>query len=313
MNILIGITAYNNLKYTKMCIDSIRRTMKSPYDLLVIDDYSTDDTPNWLKQQDIKFIRHNENLGLAYSINDLYDAAWKDDENTLFILLANDTILFDDCINGLIRGALETDFELLNPRLIDTKGFLNLLPEKKSLFTEKSFNLIDSTFDAYKEFEKTGLWKGSQKVPKVTSGGNLGSPCLIHKKSFFDKTGYYDVSFYPIYMCDCDMGRRVELLGNTKRGCATSSWVFHFWSRTLCEGKLVDVISKNHYDKLRHWGLEYYCDKWGGKRREERFTHPFDGELRYPSIIQEHAQVTRITSRENELEIIKYWKDKAAK
>ena len=54
----IIILTYNQLKYTKLCIESIRKfTYKNRYELIVVDNNSTDGTVTWLKEQDdIKLI-----------------------------------------------------------------------------------------------------------------------------------------------------------------------------------------------------------------------------------------------------------------
>ncbi len=50
----IVILTYNKLEYTKLCIDSIRKYTKSgTYEIVVVDNNSTDDTREWLKEQKI--------------------------------------------------------------------------------------------------------------------------------------------------------------------------------------------------------------------------------------------------------------------
>lgn len=48
----IIILAYNNLKYTKNCIDSIKKyTKDNTYEIIIIDNNSIDGTRDWLKKQ----------------------------------------------------------------------------------------------------------------------------------------------------------------------------------------------------------------------------------------------------------------------
>ena len=42
--ILLVITTYNQSEYTKLCFDSLKQLIDDNFDVLVIDDYSTDDT-----------------------------------------------------------------------------------------------------------------------------------------------------------------------------------------------------------------------------------------------------------------------------
>lgn len=63
----IIMLTHNALSYTKKAIKSIKKHTTQPYELIVIDNASTDETPEWLKKQD--GIRHlilsNKNLGVA--------------------------------------------------------------------------------------------------------------------------------------------------------------------------------------------------------------------------------------------------------
>ncbi len=88
----IVILTYNKLEYTKLCIDSIRKYTKSgTYEIVVVDNNSTDDTREWLKEQkDIKVILNDENLGFPGGCNVGINAAEKEND---ILLLNNDTIV----------------------------------------------------------------------------------------------------------------------------------------------------------------------------------------------------------------------------
>lgn len=57
----IIILTYNKLEYTKKCIQSIRdNTAKGKYEIIVVDNNSSDETCNWLKNQEYKCQVKNE-------------------------------------------------------------------------------------------------------------------------------------------------------------------------------------------------------------------------------------------------------------
>ena len=61
----IVILSYNTLSCTQLCIESIRAyTEKDRYEIIVVDNASTDGSLAWLKEQpDIKLIANTENAG----------------------------------------------------------------------------------------------------------------------------------------------------------------------------------------------------------------------------------------------------------
>ena len=62
--IAILIPAYNELINLKKFINKI----KNNYNLLIIDDYSNDETSLFLKKNKIKFLRNSKNLGYEFSL-----------------------------------------------------------------------------------------------------------------------------------------------------------------------------------------------------------------------------------------------------
>jgi dolichol-phosphate mannosyltransferase len=73
VRLLIAIPVYNEQKYVRGVLDKIRRYHG---DLLVIDDGSTDATPDLLKAaRDVAVIRHPENRGYGQSLIDAFNYA----------------------------------------------------------------------------------------------------------------------------------------------------------------------------------------------------------------------------------------------
>lgn len=61
----IIILTHNLLQYTRQCIESIRQyTPYGSYEIIVVDNHSTDSTLDWLRaQDDIILITNEENYG----------------------------------------------------------------------------------------------------------------------------------------------------------------------------------------------------------------------------------------------------------
>jgi GT2 family glycosyltransferase len=96
----IIILSYNNIWYTRGCIESIRlNTEPESYELIVVDNNSTDGTCDWLLQQsDIKCILNSENAGFPKGCNQGITEA--NPQNDI-LLLNNDTVVTTNWLTNL--------------------------------------------------------------------------------------------------------------------------------------------------------------------------------------------------------------------
>jgi GT2 family glycosyltransferase len=97
--ILLVVTTYNQLEYTKLFIDSFNKLINKP-DLLIIDDCSTDDTVEWCKGESINIITKDVGNGLTDSWNIGYDY-FKKGGYDKFILANNDILIPSNSIEEL--------------------------------------------------------------------------------------------------------------------------------------------------------------------------------------------------------------------
>ena len=102
---------------------------------------------------------------------------------------------------------------------------------------------------------------------------------------------------------DNDLARRIV---NSKIHCCTltNARFFHFWSRTIHQG------SGGSTGRAFENNRRYYKMKWNGDFGSERFKIPFnnyDFQLA-PNIVLNGS--LKIDNRENEEDIIKYWRSK---
>ena len=249
MRVVICCPAHNNVKYTKMFLDSIKTSY--PHRILVIDNGSTDETQEFLETQHrVQCIRYEENRGFSYAYNDALDYTFKD-LDTLLLFCGNDTVFRPESIDFLVRGILETDYEMLCGNEILNK---EILEENEKAMANFKYKF---SFDE-KKYDKL-----------IVSHGGMNHSCLIRQKSSFDKVGYYDVNFYPAYFEDNDYARRCNLSG-VKYGTVESATFYHFWSRTIYEGGL-----KALNDRRFNFNRDYYFRKWGGEIGSERYDQPF--------------------------------------
>ena len=100
MKTSIIILTLNKFDLTKSCIESIRRHTSEPYELIIVDNGSTDDTVEFLQnQKDIRAIYNKQNAGFAKGCNQ--GAAIATGDNLLF--LNNDTVVTENWLKNMLN------------------------------------------------------------------------------------------------------------------------------------------------------------------------------------------------------------------
>ena len=94
------IPNYNGRRFLKACLDSLRTQDYPRMEIMVVDDASSDESPEWVRQHYPKFnlIALKQNLGFCGACNTGVEAARGD----LIALVNNDTILPKNFVSGLV-------------------------------------------------------------------------------------------------------------------------------------------------------------------------------------------------------------------
>lgn len=95
----IVVPVWNNLALTRTCLGSLRRYTREPYEVVVVDNGSTDGTPEYLATvPGIRVVRNDRNLGFAAACNQGLAAA----SGRHAVLLNNDVVLTPEWLEGLL-------------------------------------------------------------------------------------------------------------------------------------------------------------------------------------------------------------------
>lgn len=286
MKTLVGIVTFGNYKFTELTINSIRETTKNKVDFFLIVGKPGDvETINLIGEQfskykDIHSKVHQENMGFPYSLNDIYDYAWKENDYDYLIIAGNDIVAFPETIDTLINVADTTDYEVISALQYDVRSLVKSFPETKPYFYGDSYIFTDFTA---KPWEALIVKEDQVRIADMQMY-DIQNLCL-YKKSVMDSIGYTDVNFYPAYYIDNDYARRIV---NAGIRCCTvvTARFFHFWSRTIKQGS---GGSTAHYFENNR---QYYIDKWGDD---------FGRETKEAPIL--------IDSRDGEVDIIRKWRN----
>ena len=103
--ILLAITTYNQSEYTKLCFESLKK-LDDDIEVVVVDDFSTDNTVELCKEYGYKVEQRDEPKGLTYSWNQAYKM-FKHDGDFDYLIIANNDILIPKGALGELVGSFE--------------------------------------------------------------------------------------------------------------------------------------------------------------------------------------------------------------
>lgn len=238
MKTSIVILTYNNLEYTKQCIESIRKhTTKDTYEIVVVDNASSDGTDEWLnEQEDIRTILNSENQGFPKGCNQGIKISTE--ENIL--LLNNDVIVTPNWLENLIKA-------LYSNENIGAVGAIT-----------NSCSYYQSTQTNYKNYDELIEFAAKNNISDSTRWEErlkLVGFCMLIKRSVVEKIGLLDERFTPGNFEDDDYSYRIRQAGYKLLFCK-DSFIHHYGSASF--GK-----NSNDYNMLLTINKEKFKDKWG--------------------------------------------------
>lgn len=238
MKTSIIILTYNNLNYTKMCIESIRsHTKHGSYEIIVVDNNSNDGTVQWLEyQKDIRTIFNCKNLGFPKACNQGIMISQGDN----ILLLNNDTIVTENWLENL-RICLYSS---------DNIGAVGAVTNSCS-----NYQAVNTTY--------TNL----QTMQKFASDINKSDPaiweyrlrligfCMLIKKNVIEEIGLLEEQFGLGNFEDDDYSFRIRKAGYRLMLCK-DVFIHHF-------GSVSFKTESDEYIKLLKVNKEKFNKKWG--------------------------------------------------
>jgi GT2 family glycosyltransferase len=250
----IIILAHNQVDLTKRCIESIRRNTREEYELIVVDNGSTDGTADYLRQQsDVVAIFNGENLGFPKGCNQ--GARVASGEYLLF--LNNDTVVTRGWLGRMLKVFIEREMVgLVGPVSNYVSGYFQRIPvdyrepdEELETFAKEHARIND------------GL---------VREVYRLAGFCLLAKKSVLDRVGLFDERFGIGTYEDDDLCLRVSEAGY-KLYVALDAYIHHEGHATFT---MTDGLDMNAI-MAENWRIAN--EKWGFNLSEHIFSkkiHP---------------------------------------
>ncbi len=233
----IIIVADNQLEELKRCTDSIASTVISDmYEIIVIDNASSDGTSEWLSEKNgIIYVHCEKNIGYTAAVNQ--GIRFSNPFNDIFLLDA-DCMLTDNSFFYLMLGLYADE----NVGVIG--GLTNEFIIEQMMYTDTS---------DLEEAQKQAVFVNSPMKDAYEKAVYVSDHAALIRRKALEKTGLFDEVFSPDLYEDKDLCTRIILSGMTVFLCF-NSYIFKFADRHLKYG------SNSKLEKIQK---EKFVNKWG--------------------------------------------------
>ena len=234
----IIIPTFNNLKYLKLCIESLRKNSHYNHEIIPHVNEGNDGTINYLKDNNIHYTHTNYNAGICTGMNMAAKEA-----KTKYILYAHDDFYFCPRWDIALKSELDKikhDKFYLSGTMINN-GPINLdCGNSIETFNEKKL-LKEVDFANFYDFQ-----------------GSTWAPHLVHK-DLWNKVGGFSEEFFPGTGSDPDLNMKLWNEGVRIFKGINNCKVYHFGSIVTRKYKNHPTIKTESGSK----GAKIFLLKWG--------------------------------------------------
>lgn len=234
----IILVLFNKAELTFECLESIKAHADVPYEIVIVDNNSSDFTLNLLDRLDnVKVIKNNENVGFLKACNQGVGAS----RGKHVLFLNNDTQIFPDTLKSLVDALEEGErVGAVGGRLIYPNGKLQ---EAGCIIWN------DGTTTAYGRNEDPFKPEYSflRKVYYCSAA------LMLTPKDLFIELGMFDETFNPAYYEDTDYCMKIH-----KRG-----YKVIYQPRSIILHHEYGSANKRWADELMEENRKKFVTKWG--------------------------------------------------
>ena len=289
----IIILTYNNLEYTQMCLRSIFEKTNSPdYEIIVVDNASTDETPVFLEKlanehPNVRLILNKVNEGFPRGNNIGAMGALGE----YLVFLNNDVVVTKGWLSGLLRHLEDPSVGMVGP-VTNASGNASRIP-----VDYQSLDGLEEFAQAY-----TSSHAGQTFIIDM-----LPFQCVVIRRRVFDEIGPLDEQFGMGMFEDDDYALRLKQR-DYKILCAEDVFIHHWGSASFSR------VDSGKYWKLFVENLNKFEAKWNVKwvpsmpRAEfiaEKFRQNLDATIWFSDHVVKYSELeirhTRLAEEHKEL------------
>ena len=234
----IIIPTLNNLKYLKICIESIKKNSKYVHEIIPHVNIGEDGTIEYLKFNKFDFTYTENNVGICRGVNLAAKKAKYD-----YILYAHDDFYF--CPDWDV--ILKKEIDQINHNYFYLSG------------TMVNNGQIDfNCGNSLEDFDEQKFLKGYKNYNYFDFQGSTWAPHLIHK-NIWNKVGGFSEEFYPGTGSDPDLNMKLWDIGVRIFKGINDFKVYHFGSIVSRKYKFHPTIKTESGSR----GSKIFLLKWG--------------------------------------------------
>ncbi len=244
----IVIPVYNQFICTYRCLQSIKKhTDGFGYEIIIIDDHSTDKSPNISEYvKGIRYVKNDTNLGFLKSCNTAVTMA----QGAYICMLNNDTEVSNDWLFNMVETIEKHDKAgLVGSKLLFPDGRLQ---EAGGIIWNDASGWNFGKFDdpdkpAYNYLKEVDYVSGA---------------CMLIRADLWEKLNGFDEQFSPAYYEDTDLAFRIRESG-FKVVYQPQASIIHY------EGRSHGTDEEEGIKKFQAINRKKFLDKWQQKLRIE--------------------------------------------
>lgn len=251
MKTSIVILTLNQFSHTLRCLESIRQHTKEPYELIIVDNDSTDITPLYLMlQPDVILIKNKENVGFAKGCNQGAALATGD----YILYLNNDTIVTPNWLTNMLNALHSSeDIGMVGPLTNFSSGHQQINYCSSDQQTALTYTDLQGLYNF-------AIQHTAKFVGKATEVQKIIGFCMLVKRSLHEEIGWFDERYGLGNYEDDDLCLRTANAGY-RMLIAHDTYIHHVGNATISQlenESLSQLMQTNWNEAYNKWGTDIH-------------------------------------------------------